>query len=244
MLEIVFVGTGDAFGSGGRRNSAILVRDGRHTLLLDCGPTTHAGLNALGIDAREIDAIALSHYHGDHTAGLPFLLLAFVYERPRERPLHILGPPEVQQRVEDMNRAFEYAPDLKRTYPLRFTEFRTGQDVEAASFTLRPSPAWHHPNTKPFMLAVRSGAQRLFFTGDTGWHEALPEVVGDVDLLISECVFVESGFEYHLSHNQLDRERQRFKCERVILTHLGSEVLDNMECVRFDTAHDGLKLKI
>ena len=73
MSEIVFVGTGDAFNSGGRRNSAILVRDAGHSILLDCGPTTLGGLKELGIDPLEIDAIALSHFHGDHTGQLaPF----------------------------------------------------------------------------------------------------------------------------------------------------------------------------
>ncbi len=64
MLEVLFVGTGDAFGSGGRRNSAILVRDGTHTLLLDCGPTTLQGLRELGVDPREIVAYSV-HYLGE-----------------------------------------------------------------------------------------------------------------------------------------------------------------------------------
>ena len=95
MSEVLFVGTGDAFNSGGRRNSAILVREQGRTLLLDCGPTTLAGLSELGIDPLEIDAIALSHFHGDHIAGVPFLLLDYQYQHPRDRPLSILGPPGV-----------------------------------------------------------------------------------------------------------------------------------------------------
>ena len=83
MPEVVFVGTGDAFGSGGRRNSAILVRDGCGSLLLDCGPTTLGGLKSLGIDPREIDAIAISHFHGDHAAGVPFLLIDYQFENRR-----------------------------------------------------------------------------------------------------------------------------------------------------------------
>ena len=86
MVEILFIGTGDAFGSGGRRNSAILVRADGRTLLLDCGPTTLAGLKQLGVDPSEIDAIAISHFHGDHAAGVPFLMLDGLYENPRRTP--------------------------------------------------------------------------------------------------------------------------------------------------------------
>jgi hypothetical protein len=92
------------------------------------------------------------------------------------------------------------------------------------------------------MLRVDTANRSLVFSGDTGWHDELPEKVGDVDLFISECVFFEAEFEFHLSHHRLDRERSRFRCGAIRLTHLGSQVLENESRVRFDTAHDGLKV--
>ena len=78
--------------------------------------------------------------------------------------------------------------------------------------------------------SVETERRALFFSGDTGWHEALPERVGDVDQLISECVFFDDDrFEYHLSHDQLDRMRERFRCSATILTHLGKDLIDNLE---------------
>ncbi len=71
MNEVVFVGTSDAFGAGGRRQSAILVRGPRGTLLMDCGATTNTGLAELGIDRNEIETILISHFHGDHFGGVP-----------------------------------------------------------------------------------------------------------------------------------------------------------------------------
>jgi ribonuclease BN (tRNA processing enzyme) len=244
MAEIVFVGTSDAFGSGGRRNSAILVRDRGHCVLLDCGPTTAAGLQTLGIDAREIDTIALSHFHGDHCAGVPFLLIDFLYERRRETPLRIVGPPGVQDRIEAMARLFEFNPDEGRAYDLRYDELEVERDLPLDGFTLTPLPAYHHPATRPHMLRVRTQDREVLFTGDTGWHEKLPEYVGEPDLFISECVFFEGGFEYHLNHERLQRERGRFQARRTILTHLGSEVLDNRDRVEFETADDGLILEL
>jgi ribonuclease BN (tRNA processing enzyme) len=73
MSEVVFVGTSDAFGAGGRRQSALLVRAPQGAVLLDCGLTTVTGLVALGIERDEIDAIVVSHFHGDHFGGIPFL---------------------------------------------------------------------------------------------------------------------------------------------------------------------------
>jgi ribonuclease BN (tRNA processing enzyme) len=244
MPELVFVGTGDAFGSGGRRNSAILVRSRAGSVLLDCGPTTLSGLKALGVDPLEIDAIVVSHYHGDHTGGIPFLLIDYLYQRRRERPLQIVGPQRIAERVDLLLGAFEYKPEVEPGYKLELTEYRVGHPMRLLDFELEPLPAFHHPHTHPHMLRLAADGRQLFFTGDTGWHEALPGAVGEADLFISECVLLEEGFEYHLSHQRLDAERARFRAGRTILTHLGSEVLDNSGRVRFDLAHDGLRLKL
>ncbi len=243
MPELLFVGTGDAFGSGGRRNSAIVVRGSSRSILLDCGPTTLPGLKSMGIDPREIDAIALSHFHGDHVGGVPFLLLDYQYEHPRAKPLTILGPPGVQKRMESLSLAYEYHGQENRSYDLVFREFQPGTPLDVAGVRVVPAEARHHPETCPHMLRVVVDGRSLFFTGDTGWHEALPLLVGEADLFVSECVFFEERFEFHLAHTRLERERARFHCARTILTHLGSEVLANTEKLRFDLAEDGLRLQ-
>jgi hypothetical protein len=55
-------------------------------------------------------------------------------------------------------------------------------------------------------------------------------------------VFFEDEFPFHLSHHRIDRERARFTCGAIRLTHLGHQVLENESLVRFDTAHDGLRV--
>ena len=50
MTELVFIGTSDAFGAGGRRQSAVLLRTGSGGVLVDCGMTTGMGMCDLGID--------------------------------------------------------------------------------------------------------------------------------------------------------------------------------------------------
>ena len=94
------------------------------------------------------------------------------------------------------------------------------------------------------MVRVDTERRSLVFSGDTGWHDTLPKKVGDVDLFISECVFFDAEFAFHLSHRRLDQERARFACGAIRLTHLGSQVLENESLVRFDTAHDGLRLQL
>ncbi len=243
MAEVLFIGTGDAFGSGGRRNSAILLRNRGRTLLLDCGPSTLLGLKELGVDPLEIDAVAISHFHGDHAAGVPFLLLDHLYERPREQPLHVLGPPGIEARIELVARSFEY-PSNDWPFDVSYSEFDCDSELVTGEFKLKPFPALHQVETCPHMLRVETNDHAIFFSGDTGWHEELPETVGEVDLFICEATLFEEGFEYHLSCTRLQQERRRFASKRMVLTHLGSEVLDNLERVDFDLAQDGLSLRL
>jgi ribonuclease BN (tRNA processing enzyme) len=244
MLDVVFIGTGDAFCAGGRRNSAILIRSGTRSLLLDCGPTTLNGLQALGIDPREIDAVAISHFHGDHAAGTPFLLLHYLYEHPRKTPLEIIGPPGIERFTRTLTNLVHFDHEAHERYSLHFREFEPGTKLETSGFKLLPVPAFHHPETRPHMLRVGTDQHSVFFTGDTGWHDALPAQAGDSDLLISECSLLEEGFEYHLAYTRLKRERQRFEAGRIVLTHLGQEVLDALDEVEFETAQDGLKIQL
>ena len=73
--RVHILGCGDAFGSGGRNNSGYLVEAGDRLFLLDCGPTTLLAMKRAGFNPRRLDAIFLSHLHGDHCAGVPFFLL-------------------------------------------------------------------------------------------------------------------------------------------------------------------------
>src|SRR5262249_25421549 len=74
-MRVTVIGCGDAFGSGGRFNTCFMLETVKATLLVDCGASTPVALNARGIEHRNIDGIVLSHLHGDHFGGLPFLLL-------------------------------------------------------------------------------------------------------------------------------------------------------------------------
>jgi len=90
-MEIRFVGSGDAFGSGGRFQTCIRLQEHGYTTLVDCGATTLTAMKAQDLDPGEVDAVVLSHLHGDHFGGLPFLVLDGQFTR-RTKALTVLGP--------------------------------------------------------------------------------------------------------------------------------------------------------
>ena len=99
QVRIRVLGCGDAFGSGGRFQSCFMVTSEAGACLLDCGATALVAMRRCAVDPASIDAIFLSHLHGDHFAGLPFLLLEQHFVGRRDRPLVIAGPAGTEQRV-------------------------------------------------------------------------------------------------------------------------------------------------
>ena len=245
MSEVVFVGTSDAFGAGGRRQSAILLRLKNGGVLLDCGTTTSTGLCDLGIPRDEIDTVVISHFHGDHYGGIPTLLLAALYEDERKHPLRIVGPPGIESRVREIAHAMCYGiEDREWSFPIHFQEFHACTEVETGPVRVRAFEARHQEHTRPHGVVLRDGKTRIAYSGDTGWFEELPRQVGESDLFICECTYHDFAFDYHLNHEQLVEHKHEFQCGRIVLTHFGSQMTDRRGRAAFETADDGSIVKL
>src|SRR5262249_46224011 len=96
-VRLRFLGSGDAFASGGRSHTCFLLDGGLEPLLIDCGPTALVALKREHIDPASIGTVALSHLHGDHFGGLPWLVLDGQFA-DRTRPLLVGGPPGTETR--------------------------------------------------------------------------------------------------------------------------------------------------
>jgi ribonuclease BN (tRNA processing enzyme) len=244
MSDVTFVGTSDAFGAGGRRQSAILVRAPQGAVLLDCGATTNSGLQQLQIDRDEIDAIAVSHFHGDHFGGIPPFLLAAQFIDERSRPLTIAGPRGIEARVEALARAMGHPLAVPIPFEVQFRELPTDREMEVGPVRIRAFETHHSPDSCPHGLLLQSGARRIAYSGDTGWFDGLPAEISGSDLFICECTLCEPVYEFHLDLETLLAQRARFDCGRLILTHLGSEMNARRGALEIETADDGVELSL
>ena len=91
MLDVALVGTGGMLPLPNRYLASLICRHNGNMVLFDCGEGTQVSLRLLGWGFKQIDCICLTHFHADHTAGLPGLLLA-IGQAGREEPLTIIGP--------------------------------------------------------------------------------------------------------------------------------------------------------
>jgi ribonuclease BN (tRNA processing enzyme) len=244
-VKVVFVGTSDAFGAGGRRQSAIHVETSSGVVLLDCAPTTATGLGALGLERDAVDAIALSHFHADHFAGVPQLLLAATYEDGRRRPLTIAGPPGVEARVRAAAEAMGHGlAGRALPFPLRFVELAAGATADLGVARITSFATRHQPDSCPHGLRVEAGGRTLAYTGDTGWFDELPERLRGADLAVCECTFLEPTLDFHLDYATLARRAAEFACGRLVLTHLGPAMSERRGRLALETADDGLALRV
>ncbi len=245
MTEVVLIGTSDAFGAGGRRQSAYLVRAPNGTALLDCGQTTGTGLAAMGIPRDEVDLIVVSHFHADHFGGIPGFLLAAQYQDDRTRPVRIAGPANIEARVRDVARALGHPiEEHEWSFPIHFQELPPGIEHELGPIRARTFQTHHSPDACPHGLVVTAGSQQIAYSGDTGWFDELPAEIAGADLFLCECTQVMRGYEYHLSLEEMAESRDEFDCGRLLLTHLGEDMRSLRDYSGFDVADDGQVIKL
>ena len=245
-VTVTFAGSGDAFGSGGRDQACIHIRrpDGSDPVLLDCGATSLSALKRLGLDPGEIAAIFVSHLHGDHFGGLPFLILDGQFAR-RMKPLTVAGPPGTARRLtEAMECMFPGSSTAPRRFSVDTVELDPGSTATVAGVQVRAWQVDHPSGAPPLALRLDLAGTIIAYTGDTAWTDDLIEVAAGADLLIAEAYFREKNVPYHLRLVDLTDHSQQLTARRLIVTHMSADMLEHADELSFETACDGLRLDL
>src|SRR2546421_13124355 len=143
-MKITIVGSGDAFGSGGRFNTCFRIETLGRDLLLDCGASSLPALKAQGVEPNAIDGVILSHLHGDHFGGLVFLLMDAHFLSRRTRPLLIAGPPGTRARLDAaLEVFFPRSTSIPWRYPWHVVEIAPGEPAEFLGFSVQTTEVIH-----------------------------------------------------------------------------------------------------
>ena len=244
-VSVRFLGTGDAFNSRARCHASYLVQAPSATVLLDCGASALLAMRREGLAVEAIDAIFLSHLHGDHFAGVPFFFLSWIFDTPRSRPLTITGPPGTEARIAELFRAM-YRDISSRALPFRvdYREFGGGDRTQVGGVDLLPFAVPHQTTEVSLGYRLAVGGKEILYSGDTGWTEALVTHSRGTDLFICECCFFDTRVDFHLDYPRIAEQRARFGCRRLVLSHLGREVLARREEITEELASDGLVIEL
>jgi ribonuclease BN (tRNA processing enzyme) len=246
-VRLTVVGSGDAFGTGGRFNTCFMIESGR-TVLLDCGASTPVALRARGIDPNTIDGVILSHLHGDHFGGLPFLLLDAQLPSRRQRPLTIAGPPGTRERLHAaMEAFFPKSSTMTWRFALDVVEIEPGERIEILGFDVMTAEVIHRSGAPSTAVRLTSGGRTLAYSGDTEWTDALLPIAGGADLFIVECYEYERVTTGHMTWKVMQPRLSDFNARRIMITHMSASMLDKLAEARSAgvlVAEDGLVIEV
>jgi len=242
-VRVTFIGSGNAFADGGRSHACIHVSAPGVSLLLDCGGSSLPAIKR-EIDPEAIDAIAISHLHGDHFGGIPYLVVEQHFAG-RTAPLAIGGPRGLPERL----RAAESAlyPDFFRTTTIRFAIRESvlgASETELGGALVSALPVKHVADAEPHGLRVRVGDRLIAYSGDATWSEELARVAKGADLFICDASFFDTDDPSHISYRTLMSQRDKLDCKRIVLTHLGAETLARIGELDIEHAVDGTGLVV
>jgi ribonuclease BN (tRNA processing enzyme) len=250
---VTFAGSGDAFGSGGRFQACIHLRHAGPDapVLLDCGATSLTALRRCGLDPGEVGAVFVSHLHGDHFAGLPFLILDGQFSR-RVSPLVVIGPAGTRQRLTmAMECLFPGSSRARRRFEVEVAELRPGSPAQVAGVRAQAWEASHPSGAPALILRLALGGKVITYTGDTAWTPAIAAAAAGADLLIAEAYYRDKAVPHHLRHADLVAHERELTARRTILTHMSADMLA-ASCgapsakggTCHETAHDGLVVQV
>ncbi|MGH6899248.1 MAG: MBL fold metallo-hydrolase [Geminicoccaceae bacterium] len=245
QVRVRVLGCGDAFGSGGRFQTCFMVATETGRCLIDCGATAMVAMRRFGVDPGSIDTVFISHLHGDHFAGLPFLLLQQHFVDRRDRPLTIAGPPGTRLRLlAALDVMFPGSAGMEWGFALRFIELTVGHTAQLGPFAITPFPVVHPSGAPAFAFRLVVAGRILAYSGDTEWTDSLIEAGRNADLLISECYSFDESPKFHLDYKTLRSRISKLGPKRVLLTHMSEEMLAKLDEVTIDAAEDGQLLEL
>ena len=245
-VTVTFAGSGDAFGSGGRFQACIHLQpaDSPGPVLLDCGATSLPALRRRGLDPGGIGAVFVSHLHGDHFGGLPFLILDGQFTG-RALPLVVAGPAGTGRRLtEAMECLFPGSSRVRRRFAVEVTELRPGGSAAVAGVRSQAFRASHPSGAPALILRLTLGGRVIAYTGDTAWTSAIAAAAAGADLLIAEAYYWDKAVPHHLRHADLVAHRDELTARRTVLTHMSADMLGHREQACHQPAHDGLVLEL
>ncbi len=170
MIEVSLIGTGGTVPLPHRWLTSLLVKYKRKSVLIDCGEGTQISLKRLGWKPKSVDMLLLTHYHGDHVAGLPGILFS-IANAQREEPLIIMGPPGLKEIIEGLTVIVPHLPYELKLIKLSDQETTT---IDLADFRIKALPVDHAVSCLAYSIEIKRGRK---FSPEKAIENQVPKTI-------------------------------------------------------------------
>lgn len=249
-MRLTLLGSGDAFSSGGRLPSCYLIEKGSACFLLDCGPAILPALKLAKLTSNAVSHIFISHLHGDHMGGLPFLLLDAIFPAARTAPLTLVGPPGLEARFRLACEVFYPSSlDMPRRFELHFVELdkEVRYEFEPLGIGCTAYAVQHFSGSPSYAFRIEDDSKVFAYSGDSGWTENVIRAGKNADLYLIECYQYDFKLDMHMDYLTIAENFDAIGAKKLLLTHMGEAMLarrndvDKNRCI---VAEDGMVVDI
>ncbi len=219
MKECFILGSGNAFNIDGRGHTSFLLD---HKILIDCGATTLLRIQEFQVDISPLKGILITHFHGDHFSGIPFLLIYFKYILNRTEPLFLIGPQGLKVKFQYLME-INY-PDIQFPFSIEFLELNKFDSINFEGYQIKSHPITH--KTESIGYQILDNKHSFAFSGDTILNNEVFELFKNIDVGILELSLWQNPHQViaHVSLEELIQFRDQIKVKQLYLNHLTNEL--------------------
>lgn len=216
-MKIEFLGVGGAMNTSSISTS-FLIND---KVLIDAPPAIPSVLYKNNKELCNIEKIFITHLHGDHYFGLPFLLLEY-YLVGRDMELSIYGDEKLEENVRKLiNLAYpdiDYDAVIKKGmvkyYPIINHEIiNLTEDVKIEPIKSK------HTDVETFGFIVEDKEIRAYYSADSEWFEEMNKCIEKVDYVILDGSLQEVTLPGHMSLNRIEEIARNYKNKKFFVVH-------------------------
>ncbi|WP_456271882.1 MBL fold metallo-hydrolase [Bacillus sp. AK031] len=212
-MKLTVIGQWGGYPKKNEASSGYLLEVQGFKLLIDCGSGVLSSLQE-HIEAYELDAAVLSHYHPDHTADIGVLqhaLLIQKYLGKHSKTLPFYGHSEDQNGFQsltykDLMKGIAFNPmEVLQVGPFAITFLRTKHPVPC------------------YAMRIEAGGKTVVFTADSAYQDSFISFAKDADVLLCECNFygdMDGTGAGHMNSLDAGKVSHGAGVKKLILTHL------------------------
>lgn len=197
-------------------------------MVVDFGSGALSTFQSTPLEAQGIHSVLFTHYHGDHFAGIPFLLLYMTHTLKRTESLRILGPDGLHHSVAGW---IELAlPGFQPSFPIRMEVVSPGDRFEANGMRIEAVKINHRPESLGYRIQGANG-KTLAMAGDTPFDENLIRLMDGMDTGVLEASLAkrDPSRDSHTSCEEIQANRSLLNVGRLYFTHMNREAFECME---------------